>query len=90
MYKEICIYIIFFPGHKITFCLDVKMNPTKPKEDSGKACTLCTKLGLRPLTRDNILFFYAPLHSMVSYAALSVNVMNPALIVRLVEKIIIF
>lgn len=66
------------------------MNPTKPKEDSGKACTLCTKLGLRPLTRDNILFFYAPLHSMVSYAALSVNVMNPALIVRLVEKIIIF
>lgn len=62
------------------------MNPSKSKEESGKSCTLCTKLGLRPLTRDNILFFYAPLHSMVSYAALSINVMNPALIVRLVPN----
>lgn len=46
------------------------------------ACTLCTRLGLRPLTKQNILYYYAPLHGLVSYGALSVNVMNPALAIR--------
>lgn len=45
-------------------------------------CTLCTRLGLRPFTKPNILYYYAPLHGLVSYGALSVNVMNPALAIR--------
>lgn len=50
--------------------------------EEKKSCAIYQKLGLKPITRDNILFFYAPLHSMVSYAALSVNVMNPSIAAR--------
>lgn len=39
-------------------------------------------LGLKPLTKENILYYYVPLQSMVSYAALSVNVMNPSIAIR--------
>lgn len=56
----------------------------KTSEKEQKDCTLCTKLGLKPLTRDNILFYYAPIHSLVSYAALSVNVMNPSIALKYV------
>ncbi|XP_053688026.1 uncharacterized protein LOC128737419 [Sabethes cyaneus] len=41
---------------------------------------------LKPLTKENILYFYFPLQSMVSYAALSVNVMNPSIAIRLLPK----
>lgn len=49
-------------------------------------CKLCAKIGLRPLTRENVLFYYIPMQSVVSYAALSVNIMNPTLVARLVPK----
>ncbi|XP_059619661.1 uncharacterized protein LOC132263738 [Phlebotomus argentipes] len=37
---------------------------------------------LKPLTKYNVCYYYAPLSSMVSYATLSVNVMNPSLVYR--------
>lgn len=48
-------------------------------------CKLCAKFGLKPLTRENVLFYYVPIHSMTSYGLLAVNVMNPALIARLLK-----
>ena len=46
----------------------------------------CSKIGLKPLTGHNILFYYAPLQGALSYSALSVNVMNPSLILRIFPK----
>ncbi|XP_055628175.1 uncharacterized protein LOC129769748 isoform X2 [Toxorhynchites rutilus septentrionalis] len=43
-------------------------------------------IGLKPATKENILYYYMPLQSMVSYAALSVNVMNPSIAVRYLPK----
>lgn len=51
------------------------------KEDDKKM-PLCKKMCLKPLTKENILHFYAPAQGVISYTALSVNVMNPSLIVR--------
>lgn len=42
------------------------------------------KLGLRPFTTHNILFYYAPIQGALSYTSLSVNVMNPSLVLRFV------
>jgi hypothetical protein len=38
--------------------------------------------GLKPITKKNILFHYSPLVGVVSYSFLSLNVMNPGLVVR--------
>lgn len=51
-------------------------------DTKNTACTMCTRLGLRPLTKQNVLYYYAPIHGLISYGALSVNVMNPALAIR--------
>lgn len=32
----------------------------------GSACSLCQRIGLRPFTKQNILYYYAPLNGMVS------------------------
>lgn len=37
---------------------------------------------LKPLTKNNILYYYLPAQGVISYAALSVNVMNPSLVMR--------
>lgn len=44
--------------------------------------SLCGKLGLKPITTNSVLYYYAPLQGVLSYTALSVNVMNPSLILR--------
>ncbi|XP_055316838.1 uncharacterized protein LOC129576185 [Sitodiplosis mosellana] len=49
-------------------------------------CSLCTRLGLKPFTKNNILFYYAPLHALSSYGALSVNILSPQLASRLIPK----
>lgn len=50
---------------------------------SPKSCpSICGKLGLKPLTSQNLLFYYAPAQGVLSYTALSVNVMNPSLVLR--------
>lgn len=51
-------------------------------ESSG--CTLCSKIGLKPFTKENIFNYYIPLHGAVSYGALAVNVMNPNLVANLI------
>ncbi|ALC41482.1 CG13220 [Drosophila busckii] len=50
------------------------------------ACTLCEKVGLKPFTKENLFGYYIPLHGLVSYAALSVNVMNPQIVPKLLPK----
>ncbi|KAF4533559.1 hypothetical protein B566_EDAN001045 [Ephemera danica] len=51
-----------------------------------KLCTICNKMGIKRLTTDNILYYYAPLQGAVSFTALSVNSMNPAFMMRLLPK----
>lgn len=53
-------------------------------EASSAGCTLCSKIGLKPFTKDNIFSYYIPLHGVVSYGALAVNVMNPPLVASVV------
>ncbi|XP_018567610.1 uncharacterized protein LOC108908161 [Anoplophora glabripennis] len=48
--------------------------------------SLCGKLGLKPLNAHNILFYYAPVQGVLSYTALSINVMNPSLVLRIFPK----
>ncbi|KAG5877904.1 hypothetical protein JTB14_011620 [Gonioctena quinquepunctata] len=48
--------------------------------------SFCGKLGLKPLTGRNIMFHYAPIQGVLSYTALSVNVMNPSLVLRIFPK----
>ncbi|KAK9746535.1 hypothetical protein QE152_g6069 [Popillia japonica] len=48
--------------------------------------SVCGKLGLKPITGNNVLFYYAPIQGALSYTALSINVMNPSLILRLFPK----
>ncbi|XP_037820923.1 uncharacterized protein LOC119609944 isoform X1 [Lucilia sericata] len=50
---------------------------------ADKTCNMCDKLGLKPFTKENIYYYYIPLQGLVSYGALSVNVMNPALISKI-------
>lgn len=47
-----------------------------------KCCSLISKLGLKPLNKQNLLFYYLPVQGALSYTALSVNVMNPSLVLR--------
>ncbi|XP_030387109.1 uncharacterized protein LOC115633775 [Scaptodrosophila lebanonensis] len=50
------------------------------------ACTICDKIGLKPFTKDNVFNYYLPLHGLVSYGALSVNVMNPNIVPKLLPR----
>ncbi|EDW08325.1 uncharacterized protein LOC6578479 [Drosophila mojavensis] len=49
-------------------------------------CTICEKVGLKPFTKENVFNYYIPLHGVVSYGALSVNVMNPQIVPKLLPK----
>ncbi|XP_071439895.1 uncharacterized protein [Hetaerina americana] len=57
-------------------------------KSSPKKCPMSffDKLGLKPLNRHNILFFYVPLQSATSYASLSVNVVNPNLVAKVMPR----
>jgi len=46
--------------------------------------TAIRECALKPITKKNILFHYSPLVGVVSYSFLSLNVMNPGLVVRYV------
>ncbi|XP_077278909.1 uncharacterized protein LOC143906592 [Temnothorax americanus] len=52
----------------------------------GVCSTVVKKLGLRPVTRCNLAKFYAPAFGAASYTAMSVNVMNPSLVVKVFPK----
>ncbi|XP_011629890.1 uncharacterized protein LOC105422279 [Pogonomyrmex barbatus] len=53
---------------------------------SGGCCSIVKKLGLRPVTRCNLAKFYAPAFGAASYTAMSVNVMNPSLVIKVFPK----
>ncbi|XP_014473190.1 PREDICTED: uncharacterized protein LOC106743651 isoform X2 [Dinoponera quadriceps] len=56
---------------------------------SGNACdagTFLQKLGLRPVTRCSLAKFYAPAYGAASYTAMSINVMNPSLVIKVFPK----
>ncbi|KAG8229253.1 hypothetical protein J437_LFUL007177 [Ladona fulva] len=48
--------------------------------------SICEKWGIKPITKNNILYFYIPLQSASSYAGLSVNVVNPNFVSRLIPN----
>lgn len=52
-------------------------------DSKSKACTLCDKIGLKPFTKENIYYYYIPLHGLVSYGTLALNVMNPSLVSKI-------
>ncbi|XP_012530693.1 uncharacterized protein LOC105833474 [Monomorium pharaonis] len=54
--------------------------------DGGCCSNVVKKLGLRPVTRCNLAKFYAPAFGAASYTAMSVNVMNPSLVVKVFPK----
>ncbi|XP_076619178.1 uncharacterized protein LOC143340765 [Colletes latitarsis] len=53
---------------------------------SANVCTILQKLGLKPITKSSIQKFYVPAFGVASYSALSVNVMNPSLVIRVFPK----
>lgn len=54
--------------------------------NKNAVCTLCDKIGLKPFTKENVFHYYIPLHGVVSYSALAVNVMNPGIISKVLPK----
>ena len=54
------------------------MSCEKPVQKSN--CAFASLV--RPVTKYNVLYYYAPLASLVSYNALSVNIMNPTLVAK--------
>ncbi|KAK9878380.1 hypothetical protein WA026_021687 [Henosepilachna vigintioctopunctata] len=53
-----------------------------PKE----SVSVITKLGFRPLNTHTLLYYYIPFQGALSYTALSVNVMNPSLVLRVFPR----
>ncbi|XP_061394774.1 uncharacterized protein LOC133330333 [Musca vetustissima] len=51
----------------------------------NKVCTLCDKIGLKPFTKENIYYYYIPINGLASYGALSLNVMNPSLVSKMLS-----
>lgn len=45
-------------------------------------CSILSKLGLKPLTKCNLVKFYVPIAGAASHTAMSVSVMNPSLAAR--------
>lgn len=53
---------------------------------STSAGTILQKLGLKPITKCSLVKFYAPALGVASYTALSINVMNPNLVISVFPK----
>ena len=58
---------------------------TRPVGDRSLV-TVIRECALKPVTKKNFLFHYSPLVGAVSYSFLSLNVMNPGLVVRYVDQ----
>lgn len=50
--------------------------------NSDAGCSILKKFGLQPVTRCSLAKFYAPAFGVASYTAMSVNVMNPSLVIK--------
>ncbi|KAL1459422.1 hypothetical protein WDU94_011404 [Cyamophila willieti] len=44
------------------------------------------KKSIKPFNQQNILYYYAPIYGATNYALLSVNVMHPSLMYRIIPK----
>ncbi|XP_035731823.1 uncharacterized protein LOC118445884 [Vespa mandarinia] len=53
---------------------------------NASAGSVFQKLGLRPVTKYSLVKYYMPAFGVASYTALSVNVMNPSLVIRIFPK----
>ncbi|XP_076163275.1 uncharacterized protein LOC143144586 [Ptiloglossa arizonensis] len=53
---------------------------------SANTDSILQKLGLKPITKCNLAKFYVPAFGVASYTVLSVNVMNPKLVIRVFPK----
>ncbi|PSN30399.1 hypothetical protein C0J52_24570 [Blattella germanica] len=63
------------------------MATSAPPEGQSKSLVSIMKdYGYKPLTKHNILYYYSPLVGAGSYTLLSVNVMNPSLVIRFFPK----
>ncbi|KAL3276129.1 hypothetical protein HHI36_020848 [Cryptolaemus montrouzieri] len=56
------------------------MATVKPSASVG------SKLGLKPLNTHTLLYYYVPFQGVLSYTALSINVMNPSLVLRVFPR----
>ncbi|GAB1869885.1 hypothetical protein CAJAP_10964 [Camponotus japonicus] len=54
--------------------------------NSDAGCSILKKFGLQPVTRCSLAKFYAPAFGVASYTAMSVNVMNPSLVIKVFPK----
>lgn len=52
------------------------------ESEQGKCSSVLAKYGIKPFTKCNLLHYYAPLYGITSYGVLSVNVMNPGLVLK--------
>ncbi|XP_045463057.1 uncharacterized protein LOC123672805 [Harmonia axyridis] len=48
--------------------------------------SVATKIGLKPLNTHTLLYYYVPFQGVLSYTALSINVMNPSLVLRVFPR----
>lgn len=48
--------------------------------------SIMKKFGLQPITRCSLAKFYVPAFGTASYTAMSMNVMNPSLVVKWVDN----
>lgn len=74
--------------YRVCFCaLSLNEFDTRTKmagsgnSDAG-CCSVLKKLGLQPVTRCSLAKFYMPAFGAASYIAMSVNVMNPSLVIK--------
>ncbi|CAL1686578.1 unnamed protein product [Lasius platythorax] len=54
--------------------------------DAGPCTSILKKLGLQPVTRCSLAKFYVPAFGVASYTAMSINVMNPSLVIKVFPK----
>ncbi|EFN62664.1 hypothetical protein EAG_16408 [Camponotus floridanus] len=57
-----------------------------PGNSDAGCCSVLKKFGLQPVTRCSLAKFYAPAFGAVSYTAMSINVMNPSLVIKVFPK----
>ncbi|KAJ9578462.1 hypothetical protein L9F63_005332 [Diploptera punctata] len=63
------------------------MASSDPSEGRSKSLVSVLKdYGYKPLTKRNFMYYYSPLVGAGSYTLLSVNVMNPSLVIRFFSK----
>ncbi|RLU19194.1 hypothetical protein DMN91_007751 [Ooceraea biroi] len=82
---EGCLRILIWPYGETRMSPDTTKMGSAGNGDAG-CCSILKKLGLQPVTRCSLAKFYAPAFGAASYTAMSVNVMNPSLVVKVFPR----